>query len=94
MEAYRGSGGIASLILNFGARLSDQHHASGCLPMGKEPRYKRLGGSQSRPGGFEKRKNLLVLPRFEPGTFKNIAYLLYRLIYRGSKLGSARVLCR
>jgi hypothetical protein len=71
MNMYRGSGGIAPLILNFGTRrrrvvsfTPRPRH-----PEGMNPRYRldrRLGGPQSRSGRRGKEKQSLPLRESNP----------------------------
>ena len=70
MKAY---GGIIGIALDEGECLTSH---PGRFTPGKEHQYplnRMLGGSQSRDEGFEKEKNLLALPGFEPQTMQPVA---------------------
>jgi hypothetical protein len=71
MKAYRGSGGIASLILwpRHYMEASGQLHAPAALPPAKDPSYlldRRLSGPQSRSGRGGKKKKSQPPPESNP----------------------------
>jgi hypothetical protein len=67
MKAYRGSRGIAPLIPSLGTRWNSAVYSPGKNPI----TYRKWGwvGCRIGLGGFEKEKNLLPLPGFEPRFF-------------------------
>jgi len=83
MMAYRGSRGIALLILNLGTGWRWMVNFKTChFTPGKEPWYlltRRLGGPQNQFWQFGERKNLLPLLAFEPWIMQPAAWLVYKL---------------
>jgi hypothetical protein len=84
MKVFRGSGGIAPLILDLGSRWRWRVSFTPrpLYPQGKSPWYpldRRLGGPQNRSGSGGEEKNSQPLPGLEPSISHPVAQRYTRL---------------